>query len=181
MPLPNMTRAGALAGVLLLTLACGTATPATPAAPGGQTPAPGGQTPAGQPGAGADQQDPCGLATVEEVSAALGLEVTVAEEDTGGDTTYCNYRDASGRSLMATSFSQGELSQTVFNSFAGAEDAVPLPGVGDQAVISGGAVYVLVGQSLVGLQPNVGALEDLDEQQIATVLRQLGELVAGRL
>jgi hypothetical protein len=126
-------------------------------------------------------QDPCGLATIEEVSQAMGVTIAQADENVGGDTTYCNYRDADGRLLLATSYSQADTNQMVFNAFAGADDAVPVPGVGDNAVVSGGALYVLAGGSLVGIQPNINALEDLDEQQIIQLLTELGQVVAGRL
>lgn len=186
----NLLRAGLLSGALVFAACGGTpagpgATPAQPQQPG-QTPAGPADTPAqpaqpAQPGAGHDLQDPCGLATVEEVSQALGVTAVQAEENVGGDTTYCNYRDADGRSLLATSFSQADTNQMVFNSFAGADDAVPVPGVGDNAVVSGGALYVLAGNSMVGIQPNLNALEDVDEQQLVQILSQLGQMVAGRL
>jgi hypothetical protein len=180
----TMIRTGLFAGVLALAVACG-GTPATspaqtPAGPG-TTVAPGGQpTPAGQqPGAGV--QDPCGLATVEEVSAALGVDVMTAEPDTGGDTTYCNYRAADGTSLLATSYSVNAVNSTVFRSFAGAEDAVPVPGLADEAVISGGVLYIRLGEAMVGIQPSRTAIQDVDEQQLVQMLTTLGQSVAGRL
>ncbi|HWH24069.1 MAG TPA: hypothetical protein VNW68_04145 [Candidatus Limnocylindria bacterium] len=79
--------AGVLVGALVFVAACGGTPPAGPAitpaaqspgAPAG-TPAQPAATPAAQPGAGHDVQDPCGLATIDEVSAALGVDAVTAE------------------------------------------------------------------------------------------------------
>jgi hypothetical protein len=95
MNVPTTIRTGLLAGVLVLAAACA-GTPATSpgqtsASPGASPAQAGGQaTPADQQlGAGQGVQDPCGLATVEEVSSALGSDAVTADADVDGPTAPC--------------------------------------------------------------------------------------------
>ena len=153
----------------------------TGGAPTGQ---PTGTSATGQPtaspqGGGWDVQDPCGLATVEEVSAALGMDAVTAEEQVGDTTTYCNYRTADGTSLMATSFSRGQT--FVFDSFANADDAIPVPGIGDGAVFSGGALYIKSGDAVVGIQPSTMVTEDMTDEDIITTISAIAQAIAARL
>jgi hypothetical protein len=199
MTIPTVLRAGVLAGIVAVAAACGTGTPATPGTdatptapavgtPGEQPPA---QTPGQQPGGGHDVQDPCGLATIEEVSAALGVDVVEVEAITGDSPTYCNYKTADGTNVLATSYSIDPVNQAVFDSFAGDEDAVAVPGLADAATYSDGVLFIKRGDAVVGIQPLTSSIEqirveddpdfELSEQDILTFLTQIGQAVAGRL
>lgn len=198
----NLLRAGLLAGALVMAAACGGApaqpgqTPAspaaTPASPGqpAETPAEPGQpaeTPGqpaetpGQPGAGNDLQDPCGLVTVDQISQLLGVEVSVAEENIGGTTTYCNYVGPDQQLVLATSYSIGGASRSIYGTWAMQDDSIELPGIGDGAVWTGDTLYVLSGESLVGVTPSRAALEDVDDAQLVAMMTTLAQLLAGRI
>jgi hypothetical protein len=172
-----VVRAGVLAGAIALLAACNASAPSSPGGGGTSSARPAGQTATAQPpGGGVDVQDPCALATIEEVSAALGTEVVEAEAVTGDTTTYCNYKTADGSLALATSFGRGQT--FVFDSFKNADDAIPVPGVGDDAVISTGTLFIKQGDAVVGIQPSssIGSAEDLVE-----ALTSLAQIIAGRL
>ena len=177
-----------LAALTISVVACGGAPAATqrasqPAAsqPAASAAAPtaAAQTPAPPaPGGGISIQDPCGLATVEEVSAALGSDVVTAEANTTDTTTtYCNYESEDGTVGMAVSFSRGMT--FVFDSYAAGEGAIPVPGIGDGAVVtSQGVMFIKSGDALVGIQP----LTEFDSpEEMISALAALAQAVASRL
>ena len=169
-----------LAVAMAVVVACGATPATTQGAPTGE-PTDGESppvvtTPAPPVGGGTDVQDPCALATVEEVAAALGPEIVEAEAITGGDTTYCNYRTADGDVRLAISFTRGQT--FVFDAFAGSDDAVPVPGLGDAAVISGGVLYLKQGDAVVGIQPSASAGT---AEELIDALRSIGEAMSARL
>jgi hypothetical protein len=202
----TILRAGLLAGILAFIAACGAATPATPAVgaptpaePGQQTPGQPGQPSPEQPGqptaeqpgqatpdqpppaaGGWDVQDPCGLIPVEEMSAALGMDIQTAEENIGGDTTYCSYT-ADGRPIVATSFSRQAVNRSIYATWATQEDAVVVPGIADGAAWAQGVLYILSGDALLAIQPSQVAMADLTPEQALAALTQLARTVADRL
>ena len=87
----------------------------------------------GDDGAGTEA-DPCALVTIEEVSAALGTEITDA---TTLDTT-CSYEAAGDEAGIATTFQALDqaTADSVFGSWASDESAEEVDGIGDRAVWS---------------------------------------------
>lgn len=154
----------------------GSGSPSTPAAtsPATASSAPAPTAPPGQ--GGTDVQDPCALATVDEVSAALGVPVE-AEALTGDTTTYCNYNAADGSTLLALSFSRGNA--FVFDSYASGDGAVMVPGIGDGAVVtSQGVMFIKSGDAVVGVQP----IEALDSpEDLIRMLTPVAQAIAARL
>jgi hypothetical protein len=179
-------RAGLLAGMFVFVAACGATPPAEP----GQTP---GQQPGQQPpaGGGHDLQDPCGLITLQELSAAAGVDVVTGEETIGDQPTYCNYQLADGTLVLATSYSREEVNRSVYQSWAMNDDAIEIPGIADGALYAGGIFHVLAGDAYVAIQPMPSAIErvrqrddpefELSQQDLIAFLTQLAQAVAGRL
>ena len=167
----------ALLMLLAVLAGCATAPAASPAAPDATAAAPGATDAPPPPAGGAGTEDPCGLATIEEVSSALGVDVVEAEAQTGDDTTYCNYRTADGTSVMALSFSRGQT--FVFDSFKNASDAIPVPGIGDDAVFSSDTLFIKRGDAVVGIQAGQIDVDDTDE--IIQLLTEVARAIAGRL
>jgi hypothetical protein len=188
-------RAGLLAGMFVFVAACGATPPAAPGQTPGQTPGqqPPAQTPGQQPpaGGGHDLQDPCGLITLQELSAAAGVDVVTGEETIGDPTTYCNYQLADGTLVLATSYSREEVNRSVYQSWAMNDDAIEISGIADGALYAGGIFHVLAGDAYVAIQPMPSAIErvrqrddpefELSQQDLIAFLTQLAQAVAGRL
>ena len=125
------------------------------------------------------------LNTVEEVSAAFGVEVTEAENtaSSGGGAGCIYYTDkAAFESAMATSLTVGSLSQTVFDSFAADDSADPVSGIGDEAIWFGGNSVFIVrkGDRVFSMSAGItSAGSDADE--IRSILEELARSAADRL
>jgi len=131
----------------------------------------------GQPCGAAAGADACALLPAEEVGTALGVSGVKATPMPGSDVSYCNYDSADGKSVAATSYSTN--ASAVYPTFASAEGAIPIPGVADGAVISGGVVYVLKGNSMFGFQPGSGA--NITPDKLAAIAKTIASSAAGRM
>jgi len=168
-------RLATLIAVMLLLAACGTgAVPSTVAE--GAPDAGGGDV----GGGGGD--DAC-LNTVEEVSAALDVEVTEAENTAtpGGGAGCIYYTDKAAFEIAYTiSLSAGgSVAQQIFDSFAADEAAEEVSGIGDAALWYGGGLVIRKGDRLL----SIGAVPtlDLDEAALRAILTDLGRAAADRL
>lgn len=140
------------AALALALAACGTGSPATTTAPGGQATA--GPTAADmptsapvattQPGdGGLTEADDFCLNTPDEVTAALGVgAVTAAGSANPGLGGGCLYSDASGKVVYAISVVTGSAAATAFDGYKASADAEEVAGIGD------GAVYLPLGELL---------------------------------
>jgi hypothetical protein len=79
--------------------------------------------------------------------------------------------------LLTTTYSDDPSNATLFSTFAGADDAVVVPGLGDQAVVRADSLYLLADQAMVVLQVGPSGLSQLDPQHLI----DLGRIIAGRL
>lgn len=122
--------------VMLLLAACGGATTPSTAAEGAPE--------AGGDGGGSGGDNAC-LNTVEEVSAAFGVEVTEAENTTtpGGGASCIYYIDKETFEIAYTVGLSpgGGVAQTIFDSFSADENAEAASGIGDEAVWYGGVSW----------------------------------------
>jgi len=105
------------------------------------------------PGGGISLQDPCGWRRSKRFQRPLGSDVVTAEANTtDATTTYCNYESEDGTVGMEVSFSRGQT--FIFASYASSGGAIPVPGVGDGAVVtSQGVRFIKRGDTVVGIQP----------------------------
>lgn len=167
-------RLATLIAVILLLAACGTGAVPSTAAEG--APDAGG----GDVGGGGGD-DAC-LNTVEEVSAALDVEVTEAENTAtpGGGAGCIYYTDKAAFEIAYTIglSAGGSVAQQIFDSFA-ADDAEEVSGIGDEALWYGGGLVIRKGDRLlsIGAVPTV----DLDEAALRAILTDLGRAAADRL
>ena len=123
-------------------------------------------------------QDACGLATVDEVSAALGTDVVTATSVSGDATSaYCNYTAADGSVSLAISVLRGQA--FVYDSYANSSGSISVPGVGDAATVtSQGVLFVKSGDTVVGIQP----LTEFDSpQDLIAAMTPLAQALTSRL
>ena len=113
----------------------------------GQTPAP--------PVAG----DACGLASVAEVSAALGTNVVTATATPGSSSSVlssvlCDYATADGTVALNVSLLGGSAIDTTYSNYANSGGAVPVPGIGDAAVLTTyNTLFIKTGGNVIGISP----------------------------
>ena len=103
--------------------------------------------------------------------------MTAEANTTDATTTYCNYKSEDGTVVLAVSFSRGQT--FVYDSYASSEGAIPVPGIGDGAVVtSQGVMFIKRGDAVVGIQP----LTEFDTpQEMITAFSALAQAVASRL
>ena len=132
-------------GLLLVLAACGASAPATNGADGdGGDDAPPADAPAGtEPGE-------CELLSLDEVSAATGVEVTGTIGANQAGQAACNYNDADGFPVVTyivMTSDAGVAPQTGYDSIT--DGTEPVSGIGDQAKWHElGTLYVLEGGDL---------------------------------
>jgi len=170
----------ALLALLLLLAACGGAATSTPAANGGggteATPAPDG---GGNTGGG---DDAC-LNTNEEVSAAMGVEVTVAENTAtpggGGSCIYYIDKETFDIAYTIGLSAGGGVGQQVFDAFKNDEAAEPASGIGDEAIFYAGGLVIRKGDRVLSI--GVAPSDDRDDAEVRSILEDLGPRAADRL
>ena len=157
-------------GLLLVLAACGGSAPASNGDDGdGGDDAP----PAGtQPGE-------CELLTLDEVSAATGVEVTGTIGTNQGGQAACNYNDADGipvATYIVMTSAAGVAPQTGYDSIT--DGTEPVSGIGDQAKWHElGTLYVLEGGNLFIVTI---ITPDLDIQEKRDVSIDLARMVIDR-
>jgi hypothetical protein len=163
---PGHVQRAAVALVAALSIAgCG---------PGAASPAPTGT--ASQPGAAT--QSPtggsgvaCTLLPIEDVEAALGASgITSKGSVTGAgefETTICDYAAADG-TLLARVSHMAQNGAQIYDTNSATEDAVPIPGIADGAVIISGELYIKKADTLFIFDPEVENLSEAVFQVLAT-------------
>jgi hypothetical protein len=161
-------------GLLLVLAACGTSAPAT----GGDDGDGGGDAPATDAPAGT-QPGECELLTLDEVSAATGVEVTGTIGTNQAGQAACNYNDAGGipvATYIVMTPDAGVAPQAGYDAIT--EGAEPVSGIGDQAKWHElGTLYVREGSDLFIL--SVFA-PDLDIEQKKDAAIELARMVIDR-
>jgi Protein of unknown function (DUF3558) len=171
-----MVRRAVVALLLLLSLTgCSTGGPAATTTVPGAT------------AAGA-AMDACSLLTDAEVSAATGLQLTGRGEPALPDGRECNWQLEPGTNAAGVTFKRFVdvtiFGKPAFDAAAAASDAEQVPGIGDQAVVTNGALGVLKGTRSFTLvvtldEPGLSTPETVAQERAAELA--LGKLAAGRL
>lgn len=122
------------------------------------------------------------LNTNEEVSAALGVEVTESENTSTPDgSASCIYyvdREAFEVAYTIGLSAPGAVAQQVFEAFKADDTSEPAAGVGDEALWYAGGLVIRTGDRVLSL----GALNaEMDEAEIRAVLEDLGRKAVDRL
>lgn len=176
----------AVAGVTLLALvACG----GSGAAPDGGAAQGGGESDAANApdtgGGGGGDVDLCAVLTLDEVSAAAGVEATDAQGASGAGYSSCNYNAADGSPIAGNTLTTGAAGVSgsqMFDSNLGVEGAEEISGVGDRAVLIGDENFpilvVLKGDRLYQISVLADNL-DGDGKRQATI--DLGRISVDRL
>ena len=139
------------------------ASPSADAGGGGTSPEPGASvaaSAAASAAGGGGAGSACDLITAEELAAAVGVASATIEPSVG-EPSYCTYRDPDGEPIASTVLSRSN-AQSTFQTFASAEDAVEIPGLGDQAIFSESwlnSLYVLKGDSMFNINAGSPAIE----------------------
>jgi hypothetical protein len=118
----------------------------------------------------------CDLLPAADVASALGTGTLTATGSASANFSYCNYATADGSTVAATSFTSVGGAQA-FESTRSAQGAVPVPGVGDGAVISGGVVYINKGDALFSFQPL--DTSKIDPAKFLDIATKVGTKVTG--
>ncbi len=161
-------RVPSLLVLILVLAACGG--PGSGGGNGGGAPADGG----GDGGGGGG--DPCRFVTVEEVEAALGVEV--AEATAAAETT-CTFTDAEEAPVFAYSVVETNESVDVRAIFdEQRETAEEVEGIGDGALWFGsGAMYVIKGDTLI----NMVATIEGEDAELRPAVEGLARIMAERM
>jgi hypothetical protein len=149
----------------------------TPAAGSASASASAGTDPSGATASGA-AADACALLPPAEVEAALGVTGLQTTSNPGDDVSYCNYDAGDGTPVAATSYTPTGGSAE-FDSYKSAAGAVAVPGVGNAAVVSGGSLYILKGDSLFSFQ--IAPEQPITPDRLPQIATQIGTSVASRL
>ena len=174
----------ALVTLLLLLAACGgTTAPSTEGAAtdgGGNEPAATSTSDGGSTGGNTDW---C-LNTVDEVSAALEIEVAeAAGNDAPGVGGGCLYNAADGSLAYGISVVTADGASGAFQAAKGGDGVETIGGIGDDAVLvsPGGPLAVLKGDAFIsiGAVPPVPIIDDAAAYRAA--LEELGRAAVGRL
>ena len=141
----------------------------TPAAPDGGNGGNGGND-------GGEDGDECRFATIDEVSAALGVDV--ADATVAGES--CTYHDADGESLVGYVYiTQGGRATYEDQREGGAE---VIDGIADGALyFPGGGMYVLKGDAILNMTIFSGASLGEDDAALREPLIEVARVVARRM
>lgn len=178
---------GVLAALALATLAaCSSGAPAPTATAEADTTAPAAAsepaTSSAPAGNGGDNTDWC-LNTVEEVAAAIDIEVTEgAGTDAPGIGGGCTYTNADGSLGYAISVVTAEGAVSTFEAAKNADGAESISGIGDDAVLisAQGPLAVLKGSTFISIGAlGVPIIEDAAAYR--TALEELGRAAIDRL
>ncbi len=109
----------------------------------------------------------CLMVSVEEVRAATGADATSSSEATRGDTITCFVVDGQGQNLVTV----GAGPASAFDEAAATPDAVPVDGLGDDAVWSGGKLHIRIGTEDVAVKVFAATgVADADMQAVAAMI-----------
>lgn len=128
--------------------------------------------------------DLCAVLTIEEVSAAAGVEVSEAVGANLGDgQSSCNYNTADGLAVAGHTFTTPESGVSPGDMFdANAAEGESVDGVGDDAVMTGDdnfpILFVKAGDSLYGISV---LAENLDPEGKRQASIDLAKLAVDRL
>ena len=171
--MPTARLASALAALLIIGLAACTPA-AAPDADETATPTP------ADGGGGGDDIDLCATLTVEEVAAATGADVTVADGMTTGEGQFsCNYNDAEGLAVAGHTYTTTDSAvdpATMYESFSA--EGEEISGLGDRAAWTDLGLWVLVDGNLYAINVLSADLDD-DAQRQASI--DLATIAIGRL
>jgi hypothetical protein len=141
----------------------------------------------GQATAGADTSDMCTLLTSSEVEAATGLTVTGSGPGDFDAAHYCEWQLEDGTNVEGVAFKR----LVAINKYAGAtsfdvaaQEASPVPGIGDKAVTIDQTVNVLKGDVHFAVIVNLREPGDEDPSLLSKeeqVSEELAKEAAGRL
>lgn len=146
-----------IAVVVVLVSGCSAATaPSSPPDEDSQAPATDESVPSATTGdsAGTSGSTDWCLNTVEEVSAALSVDVTdAAGAEAPGNGGGCNYSDADGNFVYSMSIVTASGAVGTFEANVDAEGAVTVDGIGDRAYLASpqGPLVVLKGDTLISI------------------------------
>jgi hypothetical protein len=179
-------RVSILIGCVAVMAACGrscetapngaTTAPTNVASSSGAAAGSGTAAPAQAAGGAAGGAAACALMTVEEVARVMGSASVRAEgQPEVGGATYCTYRDASGKPLVATSYMRS--GATVFNAVAASMQ--PQSGLGDKAQwdASSATLQVLKGSTMHAITAGDGTMA-IDRR--LDLAKQLGAIGVAR-
>lgn len=169
---------------LLALVACGGTASSSAAAQGGSdataTPAP-----AGGGGSTGGDFDLCTALSLDEVSAAAGVEVTDTSTASSAGVSSCNYLTADGSPVVGNTLTTSNAvinAVEMFEANLGAEGAEQISGVGDRAVMVGSdtfpILWVLKGDKLLAMSV---LAEELDAAGKRDATTELAKLAVDRL
>ena len=117
----------------------------------------------------------CDLITADEVATVMSVD-SVEVESVEGIVSYCSYTSG-GASVVATSYSAQD-AEMVWASYQ--NDGPSVSGLGDKAVFSesSGTLFIVKGDSYVGITAGTGDMDPADRQALE---EQLGAIAVGRL
>jgi hypothetical protein len=128
-------------------------------------------------GAAGGGADACALLSVQDAQTALGMSGLKATSVPGADISYCNFTTADGTAVAALSYSK--TGGALVDSYKGAQGAVQIPGIGDEAVLVAGVLYIKKGDAFAGFQLN--STQNLTPDKLQQIATAVGTAVSAHM